>query len=147
MVNKRVLAAKCSAIEHHLARIIEKRQIDLNMLLTDLDRQESILFNFQMAIQNCIDIAAHLVSEEEFGIPGSANELFYLLEEHTVIDSGLTEKMVQAVGFRNLIVHEYGKLDLAIVYRAAWESIEDLREFMRAVLGRFVSGSDLDVGR
>lgn len=55
MVNKRVLAAKCSAIEHHLARIIEKRQIDLQVLLTDLDRQESILFNLQMAIQNCID--------------------------------------------------------------------------------------------
>ncbi len=28
MVNKRVLAAKCSAIEHHLARVVDKRQID-----------------------------------------------------------------------------------------------------------------------
>ena len=146
-VNKRVLAAKCSAIEHHLARIIEKRQMDLHVLLTDLDLQESILFNFQMAIQNCIDIAAHVVSEEEFGIPGSANELFYLLEENAIIDPGLTEKMVQAMGFRNLIVHEYGKLDLGIVHRAAWESVEDLREFMRAVLGRFASGVGHDVGR
>jgi hypothetical protein len=49
----------------------------------------------------------------------------------------LTEKMIQAVGFRNLIVHEYGKVDLGIVYRAAWEVLEDLRDFMRAVLGRF----------
>jgi uncharacterized protein YutE (UPF0331/DUF86 family) len=117
--------------------IIEERRIDLQVLLTDVDRQESILFNLQMATQNCIDMAAHLVSEEEFDIAGSANELFYILEEKTVIDSGLTEKMVHAVGFRNLIVHEYGKLDLGIVYRAAWESIDDLREFMRAVLEKF----------
>ena len=62
---------------------------------------------------------------------------FYLLEENTSIDSGLTERMVQAVGFRNLIVHEYGKPDLGIVYQVAWEGMEDLREFMRAVLERF----------
>jgi uncharacterized protein YutE (UPF0331/DUF86 family) len=135
MVNKRVLAAKCSAIEHHLVRIVQKR--DLQVFLEDLDRQESILFNLQMAIQICIDMAAHLVGEEELGIAGSTNELFYLLQENAVIDSALAEKMVQAVGFRNLIVHEYGKEDLGIVYRAAWESIEDLREFMRVVLGRF----------
>ena len=137
MVNKRVLAAKCSAIYHHLARVVDKRQVDLDVFLKDLDRQESILFNLQMAVQNCIDIAAHVVSDEELGIAGSTNELFYLLEENTIIDSGLTEKMIQAVGFRNLIVHEYGKVDLGIVYRAAWESLEDLREFMRALLGRF----------
>lgn len=137
MVSKRVLSAKCNAIEHHLARIREKRQVDLDLFLKDLDRQESILFNFHIAIQNCIDIAAHVVSEKELGIAGSTNELFYLLEENGIIDHGLTERLVRAVGFRNLIVHEYGKVDLEIVYRAAWESIEDLREFMRAIVERF----------
>ena len=137
MVNRRVLLAKLAAIEHHLARIREKRQVDIQAFLKDLDRQESILFNLQMAIQNCIDIAAHIVSEEEFGIPGSTNELFYFLEENGIIDPGLTEKMVHAVGFRNLIVHEYGKTDMEIVYRTARDDIEDLREFMRNVAERF----------
>ncbi len=137
MVNKRVLAAKCRAIEHHLVRVVDKRQIGLEVFLKDLDRQESILFNLQMAVQNCIDMAAHVVSDEELGIAGSTNELFYLLEENNIIDFRLTEKMIQAVGFRNLIVHEYGKVDLGIVYQAAWEGLEDLREFMSAVLGRF----------
>ena len=53
------------------------------------------------------------------------------------MDSGLTENMVRAVGFRNLIVHEYGNLDLAIVYRVAQENIEDLQEFARSIGGRF----------
>jgi uncharacterized protein YutE (UPF0331/DUF86 family) len=77
------------------------------------------------------------LSDEEFGIAGSINELFYLLEGNDIIDSGLTERMNRAVGFRNLIVHEYGKLDLEIVYRVAWENIEDLREFAAALVGRF----------
>jgi len=137
MVNKQVLLTKIDAIEHHLARIREKRQVDVEAFLKDLDRQESILFNLQMAIQSCVDVAAHIVAEEELGVAGSTNELFYLLEDARTIDTGLTEKMVRAVGFRNLIVHEYGRVDLQIVYRVAWENIDDLKAFMRAVLVRF----------
>ncbi|NLJ26495.1 MAG: DUF86 domain-containing protein [Deltaproteobacteria bacterium] len=137
MVNKRVLSAKIDAGRRHAARIVEKRQVDLPAFLKDLDRQESILFNFQMAIQNCIDIAAHVVAEEKLGIAGSTNELFYLLEENGIIPPVLAERMVQAVGFRNLIVHEYGRVNLEIVYRAARENLDDLLEFMQVILGRF----------
>ncbi|GKT11000.1 DUF86 domain-containing protein [Desulforhabdus sp. TSK] len=115
MVNKRVLSSKTDAARRHVARIVEKRQVGLPVFIEDLDRQESILFNFQMAIQSCIDIASHVVAEEELGIAGSTNELFYLLEENGIIPTALAERMVQAVGFRNLIVHEYGRVNLEIV--------------------------------
>jgi uncharacterized protein YutE (UPF0331/DUF86 family) len=137
MVNKRVLSSKTDAARRHVARIVEKRQVGLPVFLEDLDRQESILFNFQMAIQSCIDIASHVVAEEELGIAGSTNELFYLLEENGIIPTALAERMVQAVGFRNLIVHEYGRVNLEIVYRAARENLDDLLEFMQVILGRF----------
>jgi uncharacterized protein YutE (UPF0331/DUF86 family) len=137
MVNKRVLSSKIDAARRRAARIVEKRQVDLPVFLEDVDRQESILFNFQMAIQGCIDIAAHVVAEEELGIAGSTNELFYLLEENGIIPTALAERMVQAVGFRNLIVHEYGRVNLEIVYRAARENLDDLLEFMKVILGRF----------
>ena len=83
-----------------------------------------------MAIQNCIDIAAHIVSEEGLGVPGSTNEMFYLLEENEYLNNELTEKMVKAVGFRNLIVHEYGKIDLEQVFEVAQEDIKDLNEYL-----------------
>ena len=98
MVNEQIVLAKIDSIEHHLARIFEKRQVDLEVFLKDLDRQESILFNFQMAIQNCIDVAAHIVGEEELGLAGSTNELFYLLEGAGIIDSGLTEGWFARLG-------------------------------------------------
>jgi len=39
--------------------------------------------------------------------------------------------MIRAVGFRNLIVHEYGKLDLEVVFRVNHEDVEDLERFCR----------------
>ena len=79
--------------------------IDLPIFMSDIDRQESILFNIQMAVQNCVDIAAHIISEEGYGVPGSTNEMLYMLEDNGYINMALAEKMVKAVGFRNLIVH------------------------------------------
>jgi uncharacterized protein YutE (UPF0331/DUF86 family) len=83
-----------------------------------------------MAVQNCIDIAAHIIGEEGFGVPGSTSEMFYLLEENGYLDRNITEKMIKAVGLRNLIVHEYSKIDLAKVFEIAQNDIEDLNEYL-----------------
>ncbi len=133
MVDKDLILAKASSVKRHLRRIEEKRNIDLNIFLKDIDRQESILFNLQMAIQNCIDIAAHIISDEGLGVPGSTNEMFYLLEENGYLDHDITEKMVKAVGFRNLIVHEYVKIELDQVFEIAVKDIKDLNEYLKSI--------------
>jgi len=133
LVDRDLILAKAGSVQKYLSRVMEKRDIDLQIFLKDLDRQESILFNLQMAVQNCIDIAAHIISEEGFGVPGSTNEMFYLLEENGYLDSELTEKMVKAVGFRNLVVHEYGKIELKQVFEVAQEDIKDLDEYLISI--------------
>lgn len=130
MVDSDLILAKAGSVKRHLSRVIEKRNTALQTFLEDIDRQESILFNLQMAVQNCIDIAAHIIGEEGFGVPGSTSEMFYLLEENGYLDRNITEKMIKAVGLRNLIVHEYSKIDLAKVFEIAQNDIEDLNEYL-----------------
>lgn len=134
MIDENLVLAKAGRLEDHLRRIQEKRSVKLDEFLADLDRQESILFNLQMAIQNCIDIAAHIISDEELGVAGSTNEMFYMLQENGYLTPEMTEKMVAEVGFRNLIVHEYGNVDLKRVYQIAQQNIEDLETYIRAVI-------------
>lgn len=140
MVDKDLILAKASSVKRHLRRIEEKRNIDLNIFLKDIDLQESILFNLQMAIQNCIDIAAHIISDEGLGVPGSTNEMFYLLEENGYLDRDITEKMVKAVGFRNLIVHEYEQIELRQVFEIAQEDIKDLNEYLKSIFRKLGLG-------
>ena len=136
MVDSDLILAKAGSVKRHLRRVIEKHNTDLQSFLEDIDRQESILFNLQMAVQNCIDIAAHIISEEGFGVPGSTNEMFYLLEENGYLDRNLTEKMVKAVGLRNLIVHEYSKIELEQIFEIAQNDIKDLNEYLVAILNK-----------
>jgi len=130
LVDSDLILAKAGSVKRHLGRVIEKRNTGLQTFLEDIDRQESVLFNLQMAVQNCIDIAAHIIGEEGFGVPGSTSEMFYLLEENGYLDRNITEKMIKAVGLRNLIVHEYSKIDLAKVFEIAQNDIEDLNEYL-----------------
>lgn len=133
MVDKDLILAKAGSVKSHLNRVIEKRNVDLDSFIKDIDRQESILFNIQTAVQNCIDIAAHIISEESFGVPGSTTEMLYILEKNGYLDNDLTQKMVKAVGFRNLIVHEYGKIELEQAYEIAQNDINDLNEYLKAI--------------
>lgn len=133
MADTDLILAKAGSIKKHLNRVFEKRETDLRTFLKDIDRQESILFNIQMAVQNCIDIAAHIISDQGLGVPGSTNEMFYLLEENGYLDNEITEKMVKAVGLRNLIVHEYSKIDLDQIFEVAQKDITDLNEYLKSI--------------
>ena len=140
MIDTSLILAKASKVQGHLGRVREKRTVSLDEFLADLDRQESILFNLQMAIQNCIDMAGHIISDQELGVAGSTNEMFYMLQEGGYLTPKLTEKMVAAVGFRNLIVHEYKNIDLRKVYQIAHHDIEDLEQYLKAILKKSATG-------
>ena len=133
MVDRDLILTKAGSVRRHLSRVVEKRNTDLQTFLNDIDRQESILFNMQIAIQNCTDIAAHIISEEGLGVPGSTSEMFYLLEENGYLDGELTGKMVKAVGLRNLIVHEYSKIELEQIFQLAKKDIDDLNDYLAAI--------------
>jgi len=134
LIDKDVILIKANKVDHHLKRIREKRVVSLEEFLADLDCQEIILFNLQMAVQNCIDIVAHIISNEELGIAGSTNEMFYILQENNYLDPELTENMVAVIGFRNLVVHEYGNIDLRQVYHIAQQDIDNIERFVKVII-------------
>lgn len=136
MVDHDLVLAKAGLIRRHLRRIKEKGGGDLEAFLSDLDRQEVISFNLHLAIENCTDLAAHIISEEGLGVPGSASEMFYLLEDSGYINSQLTEKMIKAVGLRNLIVHEYDKIDLTRLYKIVLKDTKDINNFIVSIFKR-----------
>lgn len=137
MVDRNILVAKITAIEKCLGKVKEKRPASIEEFMLNEDSQDIVLFNLMQAIQGCVDMAAHIVSDEGYGMAGSMNEFFYLLSGRNIISLNLQEKLINAVGFRNLVVHEYAKLDLKQVYDIASHGIKDLEEFVSIIVRRF----------
>ncbi len=138
MVGKAVIAHKIVSIEQHLKRIKELPSISQEDFMKEADVQDILLFNLLQAIQNCIDIATHIVSDEEWGIPGTQREAFEILGEKGTISDGLVERLAAMVGFRNRVIHEYEKLRFDIVYEVWKKGVKDLQEFCSVIMERFV---------
>jgi uncharacterized protein YutE (UPF0331/DUF86 family) len=130
VVDRDLIIAKAASVRVHLDRIAAKAGADLQVFMSDRDRQDVVSFNLHLAIENCIDIAAHIISENGWGVPGSASEMFYLLEDRGILDPELTERMIKAVGLRNLIVHEYGKVDLNLLFATVRNNLNDLNSYL-----------------
>ncbi|MDZ7334095.1 MAG: DUF86 domain-containing protein [candidate division KSB1 bacterium] len=137
MVKTDVLYRKISQVKHHLERLKAKQKLSRESFLTDLDAQDSVLLNLQHAIQGIIDIGAHIISDEAWGVPGSLSDIFYKLEDHGLISPSLVEKLIPMIGFRNLIVHQYGDINFSIVYEIYQKRLEDIENFLDVIQSHF----------
>ena len=100
----------------------------------DFLRQDAIALNLQRAAEQCIDLANHAVRVRRLGIPKDSREGFLLLAREGLIPSRLASLMAGMVGFRNVLVHQYQELDLAVLTEVVEHRLEDLLEFTDWIL-------------
>ena len=115
MIDKSLVLRKIERIDAYLKQVRQKRDPRFEVFRKDIDLQSIVLFNLIQSIQASIDIGAHIISDSEWGVPGSQSDIFEILAQHKIISKQLSQRMIKMVGFRNRIVHEYEKTDLRIV--------------------------------
>lgn len=79
-------------------------------VVTAKSRDLSLFYLF-LAIQECIDLAAHWVADEGWGEPDDAGSAFDVLADRKVIDRDAATASRAAAGLRNRIAHGYALLD------------------------------------
>lgn len=129
-LDRDVLIVKLGQLHDAITRVESKRPDTLDQLLADRDLQDIVAKNLERAVQVSIDIATHLATMNGMA-PQAAGESFRSLADHGFLDRGLAEAMARAVGFRNISVHDYVKIDWSIVMRISDEGLDDLKAFGR----------------
>ena len=87
-------------------------------------------------MQLCVDVAYHLASAADAAEPETMSDAFLTLHSLGMIDAALADALRRAVGFRNIAVHQYEKMDWQIVFDVATKRIVDLEQFARAIAAR-----------
>ena len=131
-----VVLNKAAIIERSLGRVAAEHAGDDANLLANQTRQDSIVLNLQRATEAAIDLAMHLVRKHRLGIPQDSRDAFELLRRASRLDEPLAAELTKMVGFRNVAVHQYQQLDLAIVRMIVRERTADLRRFAKLCLER-----------
>ena len=124
-----VLYNKIEIIERCIMRIREVYDSNPDTL-KDYTKQDSMVLNIQRAIEAAIDIGMFIISDQKLGIPQNSRDAFEVLYNNGILDKELLEKLKKMVGFRNIAVHNYQKLNIEILQAIIEEHLDDLKEFI-----------------
>jgi uncharacterized protein YutE (UPF0331/DUF86 family) len=127
----RSVADDTAVLRHEAGATQERRQDPIWL--------RGVKYTFVTAIEACVDVAQHICATQGWGPPADNGDAVRLLGKHGVLATELAVSMRKAVGFRNVLVHDYIEVDDAIVVDRL-TSLDDLEEFVRQVAA-YVTGA------
>ena len=129
-----IILNKIAVIERCLSRInIEFNEAGQNFE-NDYTRQDSVVLNIERAIQACIDVGAHIISDKKLGLPQNSREVFKILGENGIISDDLRARLERMVGFRNIAVHNYQKINIDIIVSIVKTNLRDFDDYTTAIM-------------
>jgi uncharacterized protein YutE (UPF0331/DUF86 family) len=129
MVDINVVTSKLRELAERIARARAHCPPTAAALAADPDALDLVAFNLMLAVQTCLDVASHLISDEEWAPAATYAEAFRILHEHGVISEQTAEQLGKATGLRNVVVHGYAGADPEQIHHAAVSGVADLERF------------------
>ena len=78
--------------------------------------KDGLYKRLEYCLQNIFDICAIINRDLRLGVPESDDDTIQNLLNARVIDNEISENLHYMKGFRNILVHQYGKIDDRIAY-------------------------------
>lgn len=135
MVDRDLVLRKVADLDQYLGQVSEYQDITVEQYRGDWKTQRIVERTLQMAIEVCLDIATHVIADRGLRVPTTYAEAFEILGEAGLLGATQQAAMVRVSRFRNVLVHEYARVDPAMVVRILREHLGDLAKFKTAVLG------------
>ena len=95
--------------------------------------RKAIERSLQVAVEACLDIGRRVIALEGFRYPENNQDVFRVLAEEEVVWANLLPTLLEMARFRNLIVHDYARIDDARVYGILKKRLGDFDTFAEAV--------------
>jgi uncharacterized protein YutE (UPF0331/DUF86 family) len=95
--------------------------------------KDGIYKRMEFAIENIIDICSIINSDLRLSVPESEESFVESLVNFGILTQNLAEKIRRMKGFRNIIVHRYGRIDDILAYKILTENMEDFHEFIESI--------------
>jgi uncharacterized protein YutE (UPF0331/DUF86 family) len=130
-MDRDVIERKLDSLHRCLQRVRDRTPASVSMLQQDIDAQDVLVLNLTRAVQVCVDLALHALSDQNLPPPDSMGEAFDRMHQAGMINAELATRMKQSVGFRNIAVHAYSAIDWQIVFIIATAHLGDFTEFAR----------------
>lgn len=138
MVDVEVIKQRLNQLSTSINKIERFKEISLEEFLKDDIIQDVVEYNLFIAINMMIDIATHIVVDNNMGSPETLGEAFKILNKEKYLNDEETKVYRNMVGLRNILSHEYINIDKKIIYRILKNNLIDIKKFVIFVNDNFI---------
>jgi len=133
MSSIKVIENKISSVKKYLKILQRYRGYKKEDLEGNIDIRGAVERYLYLAVQSTIDLAEAVIAYKGFRKPTTMGEAFDNLKEERVISAKLTNELVKMVGFRNIITHDYEKIDYGVVCNLLQNGKRDIESFLKRI--------------
>ncbi|APM39264.1 type VII toxin-antitoxin system HepT family RNase toxin [Clostridium kluyveri] len=87
-----------------------------------------------LSIECILDIGNHVISDMGYRKPENNRDIFLVLYENNILDEKIKINLCNMASFRNILVHDYIKLDRELVYGIINNDLKDIEEFVKIII-------------
>lgn len=131
-MTREVLARKLAALERYLNDLARHGGTSPERLRDDPYRVERLL---ELVVQVAADIVTHELVERDV-TPESYRDAFRQAARARLLPEDLADRLADAAGLRNVLVHLYDEIDYEIVAASVDEALRDFGAFLEVYRDR-----------
>jgi uncharacterized protein YutE (UPF0331/DUF86 family) len=133
MVDSQSLLIRFDRLQDYVKVLKELRKHSRSEFLKDYHVYGLTERYLQLAIECLLDIGNMLIVQYDFPKPTTKQEIIEILEEKKVLPSDFTHRLAGIAGFRNILIHDYVKIDRARVYEYLRKNLPQFELYLRHV--------------
>ena len=133
-VRKDEIRKKLVEMDSYLEQVEEYFPSEEDEFLRSRIEKHGIYKLLESAIEEVIKICSMINSDLSLGIPSDEDSIIKNLEDKKIISEELAEKIIQMKGFRNILVHRYGKINDKEAFETIKENLGDFEIFKKEIL-------------
>jgi uncharacterized protein YutE (UPF0331/DUF86 family) len=134
MVDRDLLLRKLALIDEYASQAAEYRGVTVDAYRGDWRTQRIVERTLQLAIEACLDVANHLIADRRLPVASTYAEAFQVLSDQGILEAPVRDAMIGMAGFRNVLVHEYARINPGVVVDILQKQLSDFQRFRDAVL-------------
>lgn len=132
MINKEVVLDRLKEIDDNAVILERLAKLDENKFVADPEKYKLAERCLQLAIECVLDIAHYVLAQKNLPRAEGA-EAIAGLGEYGILPLDFAQQISPMAGFRNILVHEYSKINRHKVY-AYTQQLHDFRDFQKHIL-------------
>lgn len=96
---------------------------------------------FELITLTMLDICTHIISNVNVETPTSYSDCMYSLEKIGILDDNETADYISLIKMRNLVVHQYGRIDQKLLFKALTRLESTFTKFKNKIINYLENSS------